>query len=59
MTEKQLRQAASQLPQGEKLDRCYSAFEGGFRLISKKPNGTETRYKVLFDTDDNAIIERF
>ena len=26
MTEKQLKQAKSQLPQGEKLDRCYSAF---------------------------------
>lgn len=59
MTEKQLKQAKSQLPQGEKFDRCYSAFEGGIRLISKKADGTETRYKVLFDADDNAIIEKY
>jgi predicted small secreted protein len=59
MTEKQLKQAKSQLPQGEKFDRCYSAFEGGIRLISKKADGTETRYKVLFDANDNAIIEKF
>jgi hypothetical protein len=59
MTEKQLKQAKSQLPQGERFDRCYSAFEGGIRLISKKADGTETRYKVCFDADDNAIIEKF
>lgn len=47
MTEKQLKQAKSQLPQGERFDRAYSAFEGGIRLISKKADGTETRYKVI------------
>lgn len=59
MTEKQLQQAKNQLPQDERFDRCYSAFEGGIRLISKKADGTETRYKVHFDADDNATIKEF
>ena len=59
MTEKQLKQAKSQLPQGEHFARAYSAFEGGIRLISKKADGTETRYKVIFDADGNVNIERF
>ena len=59
MTEKQLKQAKSQLPQGEHFDRAYSAFEGGIRLISKKVDGSETRYKVHFDSDGNVSLERF
>ena len=59
MTEKQLKQAISQLPQGEHFDRAYSAYEGGIRLISKKADGTETRYKVIFEADDSVRIERF
>ena len=59
MTDKQLKQAESQLPQGEKFDRAYSAFEGGVRLISKKADGTETRYEVHFDADGNVSLERF
>ena len=59
MTDKQLQQAKSELPHGEKFDRAYSAFEGGIRLISKKADGTETRYKVLFDRDGNVRLERF
>ena len=59
MTDKQLKQAKSQLPQGERFDRAYSAYEGGIRLISKKANGTETRYKVIFEADDSVRIERF
>ena len=59
MTEKQLKQAKSQLPQGEHFDRAYSAYEGGIRLISKKADGSETRYKVIFEADDSARIERF
>ena len=59
MTEKQLKQAKSQLPQGEHFDRAYSAYEGGIRLISKKADGTETRYKVIFEADDSIRIERF
>jgi hypothetical protein len=59
MTDKQLQQAKSQLPQDEKFNRCYSAFEGGIRLISRKADGTETRYNVFFDADDNAYIEKF
>ena len=59
MTDKQLKQAKSQLPQGERFDRAYSAYEGGIRLISKKPSGEETRYKVRFDADGNVSLERF
>jgi hypothetical protein len=59
MTDKQLQQAKSLLPQGEKFDRAYSAFEGGIRLISRKADGTETRYKVHFDSDGNVSLERF
>ena len=59
MTDKQLKQAKSQLPQGERFDRAYSAFEGGIRLISKEADGTEIRYKVHFDADGNVRIERF
>lgn len=59
MTDKQLMQAKSQLPQDERFDRAYSAFEGGIRLISKKSDGTETRYKVIFEANDNVHIERF
>ena len=59
MTDKQLKQAKSQLPQGERFDRAYSAYEGSIRLISKKANGTEIRYKVQFDADGNVSLERF
>lgn len=59
MTDKQLKQAKSQLPQDERFDRAYSAFEGGIRLISKKSDGTEMRYKVIFEANDNVRIERF
>ena len=59
MTDKQLKQAKSQLPQGERFDRAYSAYEGGIRLISKKPGGEETRYKVYFDADGNVSLGKF
>lgn len=58
MTEKQLMQAKRQLPQDERFDRAYSAYEGGIRLISKKTDGTETRYKVIFEADGNVRIEQ-
>lgn len=59
MTEKQIKQIESQLPQGEKIDRMYSAFEGGIRVITKNADGYEIRYNVSFDADDNASIKRF
>ena len=59
MTEKQIKQIKSQLPQGEKVDRMYMAFEGGIRVITKKTNGYEIRYNVSFDADDNANIKKF
>ena len=59
MTEKQIQQIKSQLPQGERIDRMYTAFEGGIRVITKDANGRETRYNVSFDADDNASIKKF
>lgn len=59
MTEKQMKQIKSQLPEGEKFARAYTAFEGGIRVISKNADGTETRYNVSFDSDDNASIKKF
>ena len=35
MNEKQIKQIESQLPQGERIDRMYTAFEGGIRVITK------------------------
>jgi hypothetical protein len=57
MTQKQIEQVKAQLPQGERLDRMYSAFEGGIRVISKDATGREKRYAAHFDTDDNVTIE--
>lgn len=59
MTEKQMKQIESQLPQGEKIDRCYTAFEGGIRVITKNAADFETRYNVSFDADGNASIKIF
>lgn len=59
MTEKQMKQIESQLPQGEKIDRMYTAFEGGIRVVTKTAAGFETRYNVSFDADGNASIKRF
>ena len=58
MTDKQVQQIKDQLHEGEYLDRMYSAFEGGIRAISRGWNGAEFRYRVSFDADDNASIER-
>jgi CRP-like cAMP-binding protein len=59
MTEKQIKQIENQLPQGEKIDRMYSAFEGEIRVITKNADGCEIRYSASFDADDNASIKRF
>ena len=59
MTEKQIKQIKSQLPQGERIDRMYTAFEGGIRVITKDANGREIRYNVSFDANDNASIKKY
>lgn len=59
MTEKQIRQIEAQLPAGEHIDRMYNAFEGGIRVITRDRSGRETRYKVSFDPDGNAVIRKF
>ncbi len=58
MTNKPIEQVKAQLPAGEQLDRMYSAFEGGIRIITKDSNGCETRYAAHIDADDNVTIER-
>lgn len=59
MTEKQIKQIRSQLPEGEHIDRMYRAFEGDIRVITKDRNRRETRYTVRFDADDNVTIKQF
>ena len=59
MTERQLQQVISQLPEGEHFDRAYTPFEGGIRVISKDERGCEYRYNVTFDAEGNASIKRF
>jgi hypothetical protein len=58
MTEKQINQIRTQLPENEKLDRMYTAFEGDIRVISRDKNGREYRYTTCFDEDDNVTIKR-
>lgn len=58
MTNKQIEQVKAQLPQGETLDRMYSAFEGGIRVISKDEAGCEYRYAVTFGKDNDVLIKR-
>ena len=58
MTNKQIEQVKAQLPQGEKLNRMYSAVEGGIRVISRDSAGNEYRYEARFDADDNVTIVR-
>ena len=58
MTNKQIEQVKAQLPQGERFNRAYSAFEGRIRVISRDKEGREYRYAVRFDADDNVTIER-
>lgn len=59
MTEKQMKQIQNQLPKGEKISRCYRAFEGDIRVITRKPDGSEVRYTVSFNADDDATIKEF
>ena len=58
MTEKQIKQIRNLLPQSEKLDRMYSAYEGGIRAISKDAAGNAPRYQVHFGADGSVSIER-
>ena len=58
MTDKQIQQIKEKITAGEYIDSMYSAFEGGIRVISRGWNGAEFRYRVSFDADDNASIER-
>ena len=59
MTEKQMKQIEAQLPAGEKVNRAYRAFEGDIRVITRNAEGSETRYTVIFDKDDNVTIKQF
>ena len=57
MTKKQLEQVKAQLPQGQRFERAYRAFEGDIRVISRDKRGNEYRYTVRFDRDGNVTIE--
>jgi len=59
MTDKQLKQAISQLPDGEKFSLAYRAYEGDIRIISVDKRGTERRYRVTFEADDKVSIKQF
>lgn len=59
MTDKQIKQIMSQLPEGEKIDRMYSAYEGGIRVVTKNATKQETRYRVIFGPGESVTIERF
>ena len=60
MTEKHIRQIESQLPEGEKIDRMYRAFEGDSRVITKDAAGYETRYTCIYNpAEDSVTIKRF
>lgn len=56
MTEKQIKQIKEQLPEGERFNRAYSAFEDGIRVVSRDSRGNEYRCAVRFDSDDNVTI---
>lgn len=58
MTNEQIKQAINQLPKEETFSRCYKAFEGGIRLISKMKDGYEVRYNVIFE-GNNVRLVRF
>lgn len=59
MTENQIKQIRNQLPEGERIDRMYSAYEGGIRVITKNAAKQEIRYRVIFGPDESVTIERF
>jgi len=57
MTNKQIEQVKAQLPQGERFNRAYSAFEGGSRVISRDKEGREyhhTRKLLRSDQPERA-----
>ena len=56
MTEKNMKQIAAQLPEGETISKAYRAYEGDFRVISVDRSKTEHRYTVAFDAEFNATI---
>ena len=60
MTEKHIRLIESQLPEGERIDRMYRAFEGDIRVITRDAAGRETRYTIIYNpADDSVTIKRF
>ena len=56
MTCKQFKQIEDLLPDDEKFNRCYNAFEGGIRVISVKADNTEKRYIPFFDEVGNVLM---
>ena len=60
MTERHIKQIEQQLPDGERINRMYRAYEGDTRVITKDRSGNETRYTVKWNPADNSVtIEKF
>ena len=60
MTDKHIKQIASQLPEDEKIERMYRAFEGDVRVITRNTAGREIRYTCMYSpADDSVKIRRF
>ncbi len=57
MTDKNIKQIESQLPDGESINRMYKAYEGDIRVITKDRSKNEHRYTVVFDSEFNATIK--
>lgn len=57
MTDKNIKQIESQLPDGERINRMYKAYEGDIRVITQDRSKNEHRYTVVFDREFNATIK--
>ena len=57
MTDKNIKQIESQLPDGEIINRMYKAYEGDIRVITQDRSKNEHRYTVVFDREFNATIK--
>lgn len=58
MNEKQKQQLMSQIPEGEKITKMYTAFEGDRRVVTEDKNHKETRYKMILDREGNITLEK-
>ena len=55
MTQKHIIQIECQIPEGERLDRIYKAFEGDTRIITRDARGWEKRYTTIYHPEDDSV----